>query len=102
MGHHAAPRLLEFGYVGLCQYSITCCTFQRIAWFVNPSIVEEARTQLLRTMSDEGFGVTVYCFMPDHVHALLEGQREDSALKPAMNRWKQACGYGHRRVYEVP
>src|SRR5687767_5946105 len=102
MGHHAAPRLARFDYVGLHRYSVTCCTFKRHRWFAEPRIVDAVRSQLLRIMEEGDFGITAYCFMEDHVHALLEAKAEASALKPAMNRWKQACGYAHRREHDVP
>jgi putative transposase len=102
MGHHAAPRLPHFDYVGLCRYSLTCCTFRRIKWFADEAIVEKARSRLLRTMAACGFGTTAYCFMPDHVHVLLEGRTEGCELKPTIQLWKQMCGYEHRRAFAVP
>jgi putative transposase len=86
----------------MCRYSITCCTFRRIKWFANEAVIEGARSQLLRTMAEKRFAVTAYCFMEDHVHLLLEGQTDDSALRAAVQRWKQASGYAHRRAYTVP
>jgi putative transposase len=40
--------------------------------------------------------------MQDHVHLLVEAHAEDSALKPAMQMWKQICGYEHRRTHALP
>jgi REP element-mobilizing transposase RayT len=102
MGYHAAPRLHGFDYVGLHRYSITCCTFKRRPWFSEESVVEPVRAQLLAIMSDHTFGIIAYCFMPDHVHALLDAKAERCARKPAMQRWKQACGYAHKRGHGVP
>jgi len=54
---------------------------------------------LLQVMQEHHFAVTVYCFMEDHLHVLLEAQSAMSALKPAMNQWKQAAGFAHRQAY---
>jgi putative transposase len=102
MGYHPAPRLGAFEYVGMHRYSVTCCTFKRRPWFMDPSIVGDVLSRLLRIMEEQEFEVTAYCFMKDHVHVLLEAQSDASALRPAMKRWKQACGFAHRHLHHVP
>jgi putative transposase len=44
-----------------------------------------------------GFDVSAYCFMPDHVHLLLDATSSGSALRPFVNTWKQHTGYEHAR-----
>ena len=39
------------------------------------------------------FAVHAYCFMPDHVHLLMEGTASGSSLPPLISRWKQATAY---------
>ncbi len=39
---------------------------------------------------------SAYCFMPDHVHLLLEGTSPTSDLPRLIARWKQKTGYAHR------
>ena len=34
-----------------------------------------------------------YCVMPDHVHLLLEGLRDDADLRVAMHNWKQRTAF---------
>ncbi len=49
--------------------------------------------QILRAATREGFEVTAYCFMPDHVHLLPTGLRDDSDLKGFVARAKQFSGF---------
>jgi len=43
------------------------------------------------------FAVLAYCFMPDHVHLLLEAQGEGVSLVRLIADWKQATGYQFKR-----
>jgi len=96
MGVHAAPRLDGFSYRGECEYSLTLCTASRRHWFVDEPTVERARTPLLKHASEYEFEVTAYCFMPDHVHALVTATSTESDLQKFVSRWKQASGYAHK------
>ena len=97
MGVHAAKRLPGFSYVGECEYSITCCTFNRQGFFTKPPIVEAVRAQLLHIAAEQRFEIPAYCFMPDHVHVLATGTAEDSDLRTFITRWKQLTGYAHKQ-----
>ena len=97
MGYHGAPRLAAFDYRGPAIYSITCCTFERRAWFTDPATVQIASTRLLKDIETWSFEVT-YCFMPDHVHLVLEGKNDDSDLRRLMSAWKQKTADHHRRL----
>jgi putative transposase len=44
------------------------------------------------------FAVHAYCFMPDHVHVLLEGTSGGSSLQPYVERWKQVTGHWFTRT----
>jgi len=44
------------------------------------------------------FAVDAYCWMPDHVHLLLEATSPESDLSRLMNTWKQATGYAHKQA----
>jgi REP-associated tyrosine transposase len=96
MGVHAARRLPGFDYVGPHAYSITCCTFSRRSWFTAAATVEAVRLELIQSSAEDCFAVLAYCFMPDHVHLLLEGTSPTSDLPRLMARWKQKTGYAHR------
>jgi putative transposase len=96
MGVHAAPRLQAFSYVGVRDYSITCCTFERYCWFEDVIIVDAVRAPLLQLAREDQFEISAYCFMPDHVHILTEGTSPTSNIRKLIQRWKQKTGYAHR------
>ena len=60
--------------------------------------MEAVRALLLRLACDEQFEIPAYCFMPDHVHLLIEGTAATSDLCKLVNRWKQKTGHAHRRA----
>jgi putative transposase len=97
VGSHAAQRLRSFDYRGFRSYSITCCTFARRPWFTDSTIVDRARAALLQQAIDASFDISAYCFMPDHVHLLLDATATGSDLVRFMHGWKQRTGYRHAR-----
>jgi hypothetical protein len=48
---------------------------------VNPGVVAMVQGHILRAAKREGVAVSVYCFMPDHVHVVLRASRTDAALE---------------------
>jgi putative transposase len=99
MGHHGAPRLDGFGYRGGHLYAVTCCTFDRTQWFADPATVDDVRGHLLEFVVSWSFQVPAYCFMPDHVHLVLEGTSDSADLRHLIGRWKQRTGYQHARSF---
>jgi REP element-mobilizing transposase RayT len=67
-----------------------------MAAFVDPQHVDVARTQILRAAEDEPFAVVAYCFMPDHLHLLIEAGSESSNALNFIKRAKQLCGFTTR------
>jgi|SRR5688572_15853445 putative transposase len=93
------PRLREFSYRGRHSYFLTFCTHQRRQTFRDPEIVGMVLQQFRRTAGRYGFELSAYCFMPDHVHLLPKGIRDDSDLRGFVKSAKQSSGqlYAHRR-----
>ena len=48
---------------------------------------------LLGPADGEHFMIPAYCYMPDHVHFLLEGTQDDSDLKRFIKAAKQNSGF---------
>jgi putative transposase len=44
-----------------------------------------------------GFAVLAYCFMPDHVHLLVEGVHVESNLQRFVRNWKQRTAFWFMR-----
>ena len=95
-------HLKTFNYVGLHRYSLTFCTDRRRFIFVDAARVDLTLSQILRAAAENQFAIIAYCFMPDHLHLLVEGQNDSSDCKQFIARAKQysafhfARRYGHR------
>jgi putative transposase len=77
---------------------LTLCTFDRLPTFDEPAVVASVLAQLRLTAAREAFALLAYCFMPDHLHLLISGEREDSDLRRFVVRFRQATGYRHCRA----
>jgi REP element-mobilizing transposase RayT len=95
-------RLHAFDYRGFTRYSLCFCTFKRSERFVTADAVNLALEQLLRAAREQAFAILAYCFMPDRVHLLVEGERETSDCRAFISRAKQYSGYCFNRHYGVP
>jgi putative transposase len=59
-------------------------------------------TQFERCAVTELFAIVAYCFMPDHVHFLVEGQADASDLRRFVARAKQFSGFYYHYIVENP
>jgi putative transposase len=92
-------HLKHFDYVGLQRYFLTFCTDSRRPVFTKPPVVELVVSQILRAAGDESFAVAAYCFMPDHVHLLVEAQASTSDCLRFIRQAKQFSGYYYSRAF---
>jgi putative transposase len=91
------PRLTAFDYCGLYRYFLTICTAERAPLFVREDAVSLVLLELSRTCDVEHFAVIAYCFMPDHLHALVEGMRDDCDLRRLARVFKQRSSFQWKR-----
>ena len=92
----SSPRLATFDYTGAYAYSITVNTVAKHRAFTRSGVVQECVDALVEAASKHGFVVHAYCFMPDHLHFLIEGS-ESSSLASMMKRFKQLSSYRYKR-----
>lgn len=90
---HYPRHLSTFDYQGCHRYFLTFCTFERNRYFEQATSVEIALEQILRAGTQHGFVILAHCFMPDHVHLLVEGERENADLKVFLKSAKQYSGF---------
>ncbi len=90
-------RLPESAYIGRVKVAITCAIARRIPVFNDPRVFQETLDRLLSACGKESVDVLLYCFMPDHLHAILQGRHEASNLLNAMKRFKQSTGFWFSR-----
>src|SRR6185369_13231754 len=73
MPHRRPPRLLDECYAGAHRVFFTMCAFKRKRHFADLATGERSCTQLLETAAAWEVALIAYCFMPDHLHVLVEG-----------------------------
>ena len=86
-------HLKTFDYRGLHRYSLTFCTDFRRRVFVDARAVTLVYEQILRASTQADFAVVAYCFMPDHLHLLIKGLRDDSDCRRFISLAKQYSGF---------
>ena len=94
-------RLKNFDYVGRYRYFITICTNKKQLLFNHKETVENCIQLLDEKSKVMGFKVWAYCFMPDHLHLLLEGDKLDSDLKRFISAFKQSAGYSYSKNFKT-
>jgi putative transposase len=92
-------RLKSFDYVGLYRYFFTLCTDNRRQHFVARDHVDLVFEQILRGATETDFAIVAYCFMPDHLHLLVEAQSETSDCRQFIKRAKQFSGYHFKQKF---
>ena len=92
-------HLKTFDYLGPHRYFLTFCTFERRHIFLTRERTEAVHEQFLRASVDEGFAVLAYCFMPDHVHLLVEAQATDSDCRRFITRAKQLSAFHFHKMF---
>ena len=73
------------------------CTFERRKRFTSAECVCLVRDQLLTSAREQTAELVAYCFMPDHLHALVEGCSETSDLIRMASVFRRRSGLRCRR-----
>ena len=96
------PRRIEgFAYRGPYRYLLTFCTANRTRHFTRAELVETARSRILQTSAEEDFAILAYCFMPDHLHLVVEGCSGEADLQRFVKIAKQRIAYSLRKDHGV-
>jgi putative transposase len=92
-------RLPEAMYHGKRTVAFTACIEERQRPFEDPELVAEFLAILQEATVHWKCLVPIYCFMPDHVHMLIQGTESASRPKKAMERFKYESGCRFKRSY---
>ena len=92
-------HLKTFYYVGFHRYFLTFCTHNRGRTFVANDVVVWVLSQIQRAADDEQFAILAYCFMPDHLHVLIEGESEHSDCRRFITRAKQLSAFYYSKKF---
>lgn len=93
-------HLRGFSYRGPHRYSLTFCTLERRPLFKEAATVRLADQQFLRAERECAMRVIAYCFMPDHVHLVVEGTDVHADLKAFTKLAKQYSGYYYASCHD--
>jgi len=94
-------RLKDFSYKGCYRYFITLRSRNQASCFIDPGLVTKLSEILKETAEHRNFYVWAYCFMPDHLHLLVEGKTEDADMRGFIFTFKQKTAFWFSRVYQT-
>jgi putative transposase len=89
-------RLERDLYRGPAAFSVSVTTHQQQPVFTDAAEVDRYRKMLEDAARETGFRLLAYCFMPDHLHLLVQGS-EGSNLAQLVKTFKQASSYDYKR-----
>ena len=97
--HKKPSRLKDFSYQGQYRYFITLRSHDLNHHFIHDKVVTKAVEILKSTADREGFNVWAYCFMPNHLHLLVEGQNTHADMRRFVALFKQKTSYWFKGIY---
>ncbi|RYG34582.1 hypothetical protein EON81_15170 [bacterium] len=97
MRHHP-PRLPESRYRGRVSAVFTACEEPRRGLLANGEVHSVVRECLEFACERHLCSVPAYILMPDHLHALMLGDEDESDLNRAFITFKRLSGSAFRRI----
>jgi putative transposase len=88
--------------VGAHSYALVFTTDGRRPTFIDASTVDLVRQQILRAAQQHAFAVAAYCFMPDHVHLVIDASNDDADCKRFVKTAKQLSGFYFKQARGRP
>ena len=89
-------RLPTYAYIGPAAFSITIATAQRAPTFQHRSAVDMCLAALSETAARHSLKVLAYCFMPDHLHLLVEANQGANLIR-FMKAFKQVTSFRYKK-----
>ena len=86
-------RLATEAYRGEVAASFTACIAGKHELFTNGDTIAIFLGALRRASGQHECKVLIWCFMPDHLHVVLQGRGPSSDLRKALTLFKQLTGY---------
>jgi putative transposase len=80
-------------YIGANRYFVTINVRERQPRFTDGQLVETCRAQIQSACEANAFQILADCYMPDHLHLLLEGLSGGSDLRKCIKLAKQRTSY---------
>jgi putative transposase len=89
--------MASFDYRGPYAYHVILLTQARARHFADTFLVRRCTECLRLTAGRLGFRLLAFCFMPDHLHALVQGQHDHADLIRFVQRFKQMTAFHFKR-----
>ena len=97
---HPYPRHLDgFSYVGRHSYALEFTTDGRRPTFVDAASVDLVLQQILRAANQYAIALAAYCFMPDHLHLVVDGLDDRADCKKFVKTAKQLSGFHFKQSH---
>jgi putative transposase len=93
---HKPIRLPKEHYIGLRAYFLTLCTRDRIPYFRSPRVASWVLEPLQQIAAQQSFTLRAYCLMPDHLHALVQGDSRSANLLSFVKTFKHKTTFHFR------
>jgi putative transposase len=90
-------RLPAENYRGRIRVAFTACVNDHGVLFDDAKVVIVFVAALDEALAKLSCTAPVYCFMPDHLHVIIQGETETSDVRGAMAAFKQKTGFWLRR-----
>lgn len=90
-------RLPRDAYRGRVRVAVTACVAGRQSLFIEEYVVESLVEILRLAVVAHLCSVAIYCFMPDHLHLVLQGEDARADAWRAMVDFKQRSGFWMRQ-----
>ena len=100
--HKKRIRLKNFEYKGSYRYFITLCAANKRRVFEDVIFINWLVEVLRENSRVAGFKVWAWCFMPDHLHLLVEGEGADSDVKRFISAYKQRTAFYYKKKTALP
>jgi len=94
-------RLDDFPYQGYYRYFITLRCHSGKRHFADNSLISTVLKILRQTAEQRNFYIWAYCFMPDHLHLLIEGKTENADMRKFISVFKQKAAFWFHRRYNL-
>ncbi len=99
--YNGGRHLDDFPYIGKFSYALEFTTLNRSPRFRDTAAIDLVVAQFRRAAGERGFHV-IHCAMPDHVHLVVDGERDDSNCLAFIRLAKQYSGYHYKKSFGQP
>ena len=99
MPHYYPKHLPDFPYLGKLSYALEFTTEKRAPLLTDAAAIDLVVQQFLRAARECRFVIAAHCLMSDHVHLIVDGERDDANCLAFIKLAKQYSGYYFKQAF---